>query len=137
MAGEFNPNELTIPASADLSTFQYRAVTLRSDGSAGTYAEGVGASSNGTIPIGVLTNKPGSAGRGARVCVGGITKIEAGSAVAAGDMVMIVGQAGRAVGVNGASQAGTFWFLGRARTRAAASGDIFEVMVQPGFYRRD
>lgn len=135
MAGEFAPEELTIPASADLSNFQYRAVHLRSDGSAGTYSEPVGASGAGTAPIGVLTNKPGSASRGARVCVGGITKLEAGSAVAANDMVVIVGQAGRGVGI-APTTAGTHWVLGRARTRAAASGDIFEVLVNPSWYVR-
>lgn len=135
MAGEFEPREITVPASADLSNFQYRAVTISSLGSAGTYAEPVGASGAGTMPFGILTNKPGSASRGARVCVDGISKLEAGSPVAIGDLVVIVGQAGRGVGI-APSLAGTHYILGRAKGRAAASGDIFEVMVNPQWYVR-
>lgn len=134
MAGEFGPFERTIPASADLSAFQYRAVHLRSDGSAGTFVDTVSGSA-GTPVIGILTNKPGAASRGARVAVGGMTKMEAGSAVAIGDLVAVVGQGGRGVGIGPTAQF-TGWILGRAWSKAAASGDIFEVSVQPSFYTR-
>lgn len=134
MAGEYQPLERTIPASADLSAFQYRGVTIDSAGSAGTFANPVGAAAS-TPVYGILTNKPGAASRGARVCVSGVTKMEAGSAVAIGDLVLVVGQAGRGVGI-APSTAGTHWVVGRAMTRAAASGDIFEVAVNPFFYLR-
>ena len=131
MAGENQPLEITIPASADLSSFQYRAVWQRSDGSAGTHAEAYGTA--GTPSIGILTNKPGAAGRGARIAIGGVAKMEAGVAVAAGDLVIAAGIAGRATAI-GPTTAFAGYAMGIAKTRAAASGDIFEVYLTGPFW---
>src|SRR3989304_1568891 len=97
MAGEQKANEITIPASADLSGFQYRAVHLRSDGSAGTYISAMAtAIGGGTIPLGILTNKPTAAGQGARVAIGGVAKMICGAAsIAAGELVTVPGMGGQ------------------------------------------
>src|SRR5688572_27051243 len=110
MAGERGPQETTVPASADLSAFQYRAVHLRSDGSAGTFAEVHQVSNGSTPPFGVLTNKPGASSRGARVAYRGMTKLEAGIAIAIGDFVGITGGGGRGTPVT-MTAAGTCWIL--------------------------
>lgn len=135
MAGENGPVfETTIPASADLSSFQYRAVFINSSGSAGTFTEAGGTA--GTPPIGILTNKPAAAGRGARVAMQGITKMEAAMAINPGDVV-VAKQAGRGSALSaGGSVAGTGWAVGIAKGVAAASGDIFDIYVNPFFFSR-
>ncbi len=133
MAGENDAIEITVPASADMSSFQYRGVWMRSDGSAGTFAAAFGSAS--TPCFGVLTNKPAAAGRGARIAIGGVAKLQAGAVIAAGDIVTVPGQAGQGSAID-QNTAGQSWALGIAKSRAAASGDIFEVFVQPFFYAR-
>lgn len=136
MAGERGQLlEVTVPASADLSSFQYRGIVLTSSGSAGTHAEVVGTAATATF--GILTNKPAAANRAARVCIQGITKLEAVSAIAIGDIVTVAGAGGRGSALVATPlTAGTGWAIGRALSRAAASGDIFEVYVNPFFYNR-
>ncbi len=137
MAGDTQVIEITVPASADLSGFQYRAVFLRSDGSAGTYISAMGtAIGGGTMPLGILNNKPGAAGRGARVAIGGIAKMICGAAsIAAGEIVTVPGMGGQGSSI-AQNAAGTYYAIGFAKTRAAASGDIFEVIVQPYLHAR-
>lgn len=132
MAGEQKAVEITVPASADLSKFQYRAVYLNSSGSAGTFLETWGTAA--TPSIGILTNKPSAAGQGARVAIQGVAKLEATLAIAAGDIVTSA-NAGRGSSI-APTTAYQSWVLGIAKTRAAASGDIFEVFVNPSFYGR-
>ena len=55
MSGETKVVEITVPASADLSGFQYRAVFLNASGSAGTYISAMAtAIGGGTIPLGAI-----------------------------------------------------------------------------------
>lgn len=136
MSGETKVVEITVPASADLSGFQYRAVFLNASGSAGTYISAMAtAIGGGTIPLGVLTNKPTAAGQGARVAVGGVAKMLAGAVIAAGELVTVPGQGGQGSSI-AVNAAGTYYVLGQAKTRAAASGDIFEVIVNPRLHAR-
>ena len=137
MAGETKAIEITVPASADLSGFQYRAVFLNSSGSAGTYISAMAtAIGGGTIPLGVLTNKPSAAGQGARVAIGGIAKMLCGAAsIAAGALVTVPGMGGQGSSI-AVTDAGTYYVLGIAKTRAAASGDFFEVIVNPRLHAR-
>jgi len=132
MPGERFNVEITVPASADLSAFQYRCVNLTDSGSAGTFAQAIQASASTAI-IGVLTNKPTAAGQGARVCIFGVTKMEAAGAIGIGALVTQHG-AGRGTSAvaNNANNTVVGYYLGRALTRAAASGDIFEIFVNPG-----
>lgn len=129
MAGERSPEELTYPAGADLSTYQFRAVYQKTDGSVDVIA-----TNTGTPAIGVLTNKPAAAGRPARVCKGGITKMEAQASLSAGQYI-VASSDGRgspiALGVSG-----TFFVLGQAVGTAGASGDIFEIHVSPQHYSK-
>ena len=126
MAGERDPEELTFPAGADLSTYQYRGVILNGAGS-------VAAFSAGSPIVGILTNKPGAAGRPARVCIAGVQKLEAICAIAPGDVVTCSTD-GRGTVLAAGGGAGTGYALGIAVSRAAASADIFEVLVEPSYF---
>jgi len=66
---------ITLEAGADLSALQFNFVKLDANGKAVVCV----ADAVGTIPIGVLQNKPTS-GQAATVLVVGLTKIEAGVA---------------------------------------------------------
>jgi hypothetical protein len=74
---------VTWPASADLSSDQYKFVTLNASGQAAV----VSSSAEPTI-LGVLQNKPTVAGQAASVMISGISKIKAtASTVSVGDLV--------------------------------------------------
>lgn len=135
MAGELQAHEITIPASADLSSFQYRAVYMRSDGSAGTYSETWTQPGGGSPAIGIMSNKPGASGRGARISMpGGVVKMEAVAAINPGDVVSVwFGGRGTPLSAGG-TVAGTSWALGIAKTRAGASADLFELFYQPFYF---
>jgi len=68
-------------ASGDLSSDQYKFVTIGSGGVALN-------SSNGALCDGVLQNKPSASGEAAAVASAGVSKVKAGAAVAKGASVM-------------------------------------------------
>jgi hypothetical protein len=70
-------------ADTDLSSYQYRAVKLDSDG------EIILASDANDRAVGVLQDAPSAAGRGCLVAVGGVTKAIAGAAITAGSAVEV------------------------------------------------
>lgn len=120
MALEKSLVEISLPANADLSTYQFRAVKVVTGGKA-ALADG------STVPlIGVLGNKPSAAGQGAAVGVGGICQMEAGTTVAVGDLITsnAVGQ-----GIPTTTQGNTI--VGRAIT-AAGSAAYFDLLLSPG-----
>jgi hypothetical protein len=59
----------------------------------------------------------------------------AGAVIAAGELVTVPGQGGQGSSI-AITAAGTYYVLGLAKTRAAASGDIFEVIVSPRLHAR-
>jgi len=135
MAGENSVVEITVPAGLDMSGHQYRAVQMLATGSAGTMSTLMSVGhGKGTPPIGILTNKPAAAGRGARIAVAGVAKMVCGAAsIAAGALVTAPGMGGQGSSIV-TTDSGTTWVLGIAKTRAAASGDIFEVILAPHYH---
>jgi len=73
--------DLTVSAAADLSAKQYHIVKLTADNTI-NLCDGVD-----DVPLGVLQNKPGAAGRAAVVRIAGISKLEAGASLSAGAIV--------------------------------------------------
>ena len=86
MAFEDQGKTITLEAGQDLSSDQYKLVTLASDGQDDvTTSQSVGDSTD--TPIGILQNKPSAAGVAAEVMVSGISKVIAGETVAIGDLI--------------------------------------------------
>ncbi len=71
--------DITLPAAADLSVYQYRFMTVDANG------RGTPCSAATTRIIGILQNKPAAADVGARIRVAGISKMLAGAALNEGD----------------------------------------------------
>lgn len=79
MSQEQNGQNITLPAYADYSSSQYRAMVVNTSGQ----AQAAGAD---VVIAGILQNKPGAQGRGACVRTFGSTKFQAGTGgVTAGD----------------------------------------------------
>jgi hypothetical protein len=116
-------NVISLPASADLSTYQYRIVCVNDSGDLAVPA------TNATMPVGILLNKPSAANRAGRVAAQGcIVKCEAGAAI--NERALIQAVAG---GRGSAAAAGTpVYVVGRAITAASGSGVLFELEVSPG-----
>lgn len=74
--GNVNHHTISLPAAADLSTKQFYAIKVDSNGKAAV-------ASTGEFCAGILQNKPGS-GQAATVAYGGISKAIAGGNVTAG-----------------------------------------------------
>ena len=112
---------ITLEAAADLSSNQYNFVKLDANGKAVICV----ADSAGTIPIGVLQNKP-TAGQAATICVYGVTKLYIGTESGLG--------AGYNVGCDSNSAgkvSDTASFrMGVALEDPAADGDIVAVLLQ-------
>lgn len=108
---------LSLPAAADLTTKQFRVMTVNSSGQAAV----AGATD---LAVGLLQNKPGS-GQAATVAFGGISKAVAGGTVAAGARVT--------ADANGAVIAATT--AGDAVVGVAlaggAAGEIIPVLINP------
>src|SRR3990167_2056430 len=78
-------NVFSAPADADLSTDQFRILYMKTDGDVDIIT------GSGTMPIGVLLNKPAAAARAARVAGPGcICKCEAGATVDEGQLIQAV-----------------------------------------------
>ena len=71
----------TFEAGGDLSTAQFKFVSLAADGQVDVTA------SAGGNAIGVLLNNPSAAGYAATVCVSGDVMVEAGGTITAGDQI--------------------------------------------------
>lgn len=86
MAYEIAGFLLPYEAGADLSSDQYKLVTVATDGQIDvTTSQSVGSSVD--IPVGVLQNKPGAQGEEASIMVKGVTKAIAGETIAIGELV--------------------------------------------------
>lgn len=97
---------------------QYRFVRLTGDHTAGLYTN-----TNGEIPVGVLQNKPQVVDMAATVAVSGISLVEAGGTVTAGD-VITPDATGRATTGGTGSPAGVAIYGG-------AVGELIPVLIRP------
>lgn len=115
-------NVISLPVSADLSSNQYRIVGVNDSGNVEVEV------GNGTMPVGILLNKPAASGRAGRIAARGcIVKCEAGAAINERDLVQAV-----AGGRGSAAASGTPVFVvGVALTAASGSGALFECEVAP------
>jgi len=114
-----NNNQTCVPfeAGADLSTKQYRFVSIASDGQ-------VDPTGDGLLAVGVLQNDPAAAGRAAEVAISGIVKVEAGGTIAAGAAV-----ASSATGT--AVTAATADVILGTAVDGGASGSVITIVFQP------
>lgn len=127
-----NPlQSFSFTSTNDLSADQFRFVDLDAANSTSGVGNVILPTVAGQKAIGVLQNKP-TAGQTAEVWILGISKVVAGAAVAAGDLVATDNQ-GRAVT---ASTAGAFpaanFILGRALSAASGAGVVISVLLLPG-----
>lgn len=114
----------TIPglvANADLSTHQFKLVTLNSS------KKVILSVSSGGYVLGVLQDKPDALDKAASVAplAGIVSKVKAGAAVTAGALVMSDG-AGLAI-----TATATNYAFGMALEAAANSGEVITVLLQP------
>lgn len=116
MATENALRTVTRVAGADLSGNQYQFVKLDANGDV------ILCDTQGEQAYGVLQNDPGL-GEAATVAIGGVTKVEAGEAVAAGNLVGVAAD-GQALD---ASLTTNNVFLGFALSAASAAGEIVSV----------
>lgn len=117
MAYKNQQTSVTLEAGADLSANQFHFVTLDSDGQ-------LSVSTDGAASVGVLLNDPSAAGRAAEVCIGGLTRVEAGDTIAAGADVAS-GATGEAI-----TAATGDAILGTAVT-GGADGEVISIIFQP------
>lgn len=121
MALERNLQTISLPAAADLSSYQFHLVAIDADGRA--------ALAGGSVAkvIGVLQNKPSGTAHAAQVAIGGVSKVVAGGSVAAGDLIksdangfgLVTTTTGNVV-------------VGRALSNeATGSGLVFECLLNP------
>ena len=116
-----NRTYLTMIASEDLSTSQYKILSVSGDN---TVALRVAA---GAGVLGILDNKPEN-GENATVVVAGLTRCMAGGTVAAGSWISVT-----ASGTGLATTSGQY-ILGKSIT-GVASGAYFQLLVQHNGYR--
>ena len=127
MATQQGGIDITLSANADLSTYLYNVVEMKT--TADQVGLAISPTSNGAIPMGVLQNKPAAAGREALVRIGGTTKVVAGAAITVGQECTF-NASGRAIAVSSAHE----WRIGVAMSAAAADGDEIEMKMH-GPYR--
>jgi len=113
-----NALDLSIPASGDLSTKQYRFITIDGSGNAAV-------STRGALSVGVLQDAPAATGRPGKVRIVGATKVVAGGTVTAGQAI-VADANGAAVNASSADNA----YMGFALA-SAVSGDVFAIVLQP------
>ena len=118
MAYENMPETITVPASADLSSHQYKLMTVNSSGLAA-----LGTAS--TLIVGVLQNKPTAAGEASSLCWAGVSKVKAAGVITAGARVTSDAN-GLAVAATSAGDA----VIGVALATSAAN-DIIPVLINP------
>jgi len=118
MAVEQALKVISLLASADLSSYQYRFMKVDSNGKAALCGDG-------QWGIGVLQNDPAAADRAASIAVAGASKVEAGGTVTAGGAVASDAN-GRAV-----DAASGDYILGMALESATAAGQVVSVLLSP------
>ena len=106
-------------AAADLSSYQYHFVKLTADNT-------VNLCGNNERAVGILQNKPDTAGQEAVVALPGeVSKMVAGEAIAIGKMIT-----SKADGHGEVADAASEWVCALAQFKAAdAAGDIIDVLV--------
>ena len=109
--------DITMPAAADLSAQQFRAMIVDTNGQATTSA------ALGKV-IGILQNKPAAAGRGARIRISGTSKLQGGAALAEQDYV-----ASNAQGFGTAAASLNDEVFAIVLTQTGGSGDITDVLI--------
>jgi len=121
MAYEIPGFAFTLPASANLSTFQYTFVTVDAAGEAGPPA------TTGEAILGVLQNKPTVQGQAASIMVNGISKITApASTLAEGDLCE-ASTAGQAIPLAAGGNA-----VGRIVSGSSGgAGRVLSVLITP------
>ena len=112
--------DITLPASGDMSSQQYRIVKVDGSGRC------VSGSAAADILIGVLQNKPAATDRGAQIRISGFTKIVGGAALAEGDMVTSNGQG---FGTAAAATSVGCHILGIVTAAIGGSADIGEMLM--------
>ncbi len=111
---------ITVKAEADLSSYQYRLMTMTNSG------YGTLCLHSGTVGImlGILQNKPAAYGRAAKICIAGHTKAIAGAAITTLGHVGI-----HSAGALQAAVTYNYSLVGINITTAAGSGEYFEMIV--------
>jgi hypothetical protein len=120
MATTNAPAPVTLPAAADLSSYQYRFMVLNTSQQV-TYVSSAGGNAQF-----VLLNKPSAAGDAAELrCIGsgGIQKMVAGAATTAGALIQS-DAVGRAIDAGSSDYA-----LGFGIDAAGAAGDVIRVVL--------
>ena len=115
--------DITVPAAADLSSYQYRLMTIDANG------RGTICTAYTVQPIGILQNKPSAADVPARVRVFGESKCKFGAA--ANEMAFV---ASNAQGFGTATTLDTAGYVGFVLHAPGGSADIQDVLVMPGRY---
>lgn len=118
MAYENTCETISVPAAADLSTHQYKLMTLNSSGQAA-----LGNATN--LIVGVLQNKPTAAGQAATLCWAGVSKVVAAGVITAGARVTSDAN-GLAIAATTAGDA----VVGVALATSAAN-DIIPILINP------
>ena len=123
MAGSKGLRTVSYEADANLSALQYHMVALQTDGQ-------VKQATATTSIAGILQDDPDTAGDGALVAIGGISKCVVdgnAAAIAAGDML-----ASDASGQGVKTDTDKDQYGAIAQEASTAAGDIIQVLVTPG-----
>lgn len=120
MATESSLKQDTLPASGNLSSSQYRCIVINTSGQVAAV------SSAGAKADGVLQNKPSAAGREAAYAYAGVTKVEAGAAIASAGLDLTTDSVGRVVTATTGDVV-----VGRSRAAASGSGSIISMLLNP------
>ena len=115
--------DITLPAAADLSSHQYKLMTVDANG------RGTICTAYTVMPIGILQNKPAAADVPARIRVAGISKYLAGAAANEGAFI-----ASNAQGYGTATTLDTAHYVGIVLHAPGGSADIQDLLVMPGRY---
>lgn len=113
--------QITVEASADLSTKQYHFVELDANGRAAVCNAAT------DVPIGVLQNAPDALGKPAEVLLLGITKVVADAAIAVGDLIGTSADGQGDAKVPGTDT--TNYVVGRALSAVSAAGQVFTAAI--------
>ena len=119
MAVEQDGIDITLPAAADLSSYQHRLL-LVDDNGRGTIALG-----SGTIGIGILQNKPAAQGRGAAVRIAGVSKYIGGAGHNERDLISSNTEG---MGVATTTAGAAVW--GQAIVGTSSSLDVGQMLMQ-------
>ena len=120
--------DITLPAAADLSTYQYKFMTVDANG------RGTVTSAATTPIVGILQNKPSATDSPARIRIAGISKLVGGAALNEGERLtstVIDATSGSANGMGTVAAATSIGVYIGAICLAATGGsaDIADVLV--------